>query len=353
MDEIKVLLTGAGAPGAPGIIQCLKNNKERHISIVGVDIKDKVPTILELDKFFSIPKADNDRFLESILKICLSEGINILIPLVTKELEVISNSIDSFENKGITVLISPTTVLETANDKGLLLKLLQNKGVEVPRFRIVNKKSDFIDACSALGFPKNVICFKPTKSNGSRGFRIIDRDKDLKSLLFNEKPNNLYITYEEILEIIKNESFPELLVCEYLPGSEYSVDILANHGQIIVCIPRLRMQMNGGISTKCLIENNAKIIEYCRSIISILALHGNIGIQVRMDEQGNPKILEINPRLQGSVVACMAAGVNLPYLGIKLFLNEEIREQEIVWGTMMIRYWKETFFDTAGHAFTL
>ena len=41
LNDITVLMTGAGAPGAPGILRCYKNNGERNIRIIGVDIKDR------------------------------------------------------------------------------------------------------------------------------------------------------------------------------------------------------------------------------------------------------------------------------------------------------------------------
>ena len=69
MKELKVLITGAGAPGAPGIIKCLKNNGERIVNVVGVDVKKRVPTINVLDAFYSIPPAGDPSFVLSIIDI--------------------------------------------------------------------------------------------------------------------------------------------------------------------------------------------------------------------------------------------------------------------------------------------
>ena len=41
MKDLNVLMTGAGAPGAPSIIKCLRKNGERSIRIVGVDMNEK------------------------------------------------------------------------------------------------------------------------------------------------------------------------------------------------------------------------------------------------------------------------------------------------------------------------
>ena len=37
MRDITVLMTGCGAPGAPGIIKGFRNNGERSIRLIGVD----------------------------------------------------------------------------------------------------------------------------------------------------------------------------------------------------------------------------------------------------------------------------------------------------------------------------
>jgi len=65
-------------------------------------------------------------------------------------------------------------------------------------------------------------------------------------LLFNHKPSAVYISFKEAVRILSSGSFPELLVSEYLPGDEYSVDCLADHGETILAVPRVRKKMING-----------------------------------------------------------------------------------------------------------
>ncbi len=353
MKEITVLMTGAGAPGAPGIISCYKNNGERQIRVIGVDMRERVPTIKKLDAFATVPAAGNSEFIGTILSIAKKYRVDVIQPLVTKELELFARNEKLFSEAGIKVCVSAIESLMIANDKGCLLNRLKKIGLPVPVFSIIHEANEFYDACIKAGYPSRTICFKPTKANGSRGFRIIDNTKDRGKLLFEEKPNSLYIELEDAQNILSSMStIPELLVMEYLPGREYSVDMLVDNGQVIYCIPRLRIAMNGGISTRCVVENNHEVIGYCHVVAEHLNLHGNIGIQVRYSHEEEVNILEINPRLQGSVVACAAAGVNLPYFAIKQALGEEVPYVEINWGIEMIRYWSELYYDAAGHAYT-
>lgn len=353
MKDLTILMTGAGAPGAPGIISCYRNNGERKIKIIGVDMRSCVPTDLQLDSFEQVPSAANSEFIGAVLNIAKKYHVDVIQPLVTRELELFSEKLNMFAEFGINVCVSSFENLVIANDKGKLLNTLSDSGIAVPSFSIINETAEFREACKKVGYPEREICFKPTKSNGSRGFRIVSNRKNRGELLFNEKPSSTYITYEEAQEIFFSmPKIPQLLVMEYLPGDEYSVDLLVDNGTVRYCIPRLRTAMNGGISTRCTIKKNNEVICYCNAVAENLKLNGNIGIQVRYDCNNEVKILEINPRLQGSIVACAAAGANLPYYAIKQIMGESVPKVEINWDVEMVRYWKEVYFNASGHAFT-
>jgi len=80
----KVLMTGAGAPGAAGILKCLKLGG--YEVVLADSNKDAYGQYLYNDEFKVIPSAGDDNYVEAILKICKDHTINIILPLVTKEL---------------------------------------------------------------------------------------------------------------------------------------------------------------------------------------------------------------------------------------------------------------------------
>jgi carbamoyl-phosphate synthase large subunit len=84
-----------------------------------------------------------------------------------------------------------------------------------------------------------------------------------------------------------------------------------------------------------------------------LGLNGNIGLQFRRDENGLPKLIESNPRVQGTIVLCTASGYNMVYNSVKLALGESPMPFEPKWGTKMVRYWEEIFYDSDGESFVL
>jgi carbamoyl-phosphate synthase large subunit len=342
--NIHVLMTGAGAPGAAGIIKCLQ--QEPYIRLTVADANPEATGQHLIKDFVCIPKGDDPDFARQVLRHCVQRKVNVVMPLVTRELSSLSKYKKDFEKQGIRVLVSSEEGIHRANNKSSAYHFLKEHGIDVPEFFVVHNIDQFIHAAFELGHPQKPFCFKPSFSNGSRGVRIVDDALDESSQLFDQKPYQLHMVYAQALSILSSRPFPELLVSEYLPGDEYSVDCLAFHGQSKIIIPRLRKKMINGISVEGIFVQDEAIIDYCRQVIEVLQLHGNIGIQVKMSERNKPLLLEINPRVQGTIVAALGAGVNLPLLAIKQELGIPITgdELKVNWGTRFSRYWTEVFY---------
>ncbi|MCK4306963.1 ATP-grasp domain-containing protein [candidate division WOR-3 bacterium] len=356
MRDATVLVTGAGAPGAPGIIKSLHLVKERKIRIIGVDMSPNSIGFSLIDKSYLIPPALDKEFIPSILRICEEEKVEVLMPLVTRELMPLAENLEKFTEIGVRVSISPPQGLRITNNKYLLMNHCSRNNIKVPvpEFIPANSYEEFKEAVFKLGYPRVNVCFKPPVSNGLRGFRILTQEIDRLDLLINQKPMNTVTTLEDIEPVLKNAKvFPELVVMEYLPGKEYSVDILADNGKALTVIPRLREKIKMGISFVGTTIENKTIIEASKKVVATLKLNGNIGLQFKKDENGIPKLIESNPRLQGTIVLCTAAGVNLVYLALKLALREKVMPPEVKWGVKMIRYWDEVYYDERGQAYTL
>src|SRR5258705_7459485 len=342
--NVNILMTGGGAPGAAGILKCLQQERSFHITAADAN-PSAVGKFLNND-FEPIPFAHDPSFANAILSLCRKKNIHAVLPLVTKELMPLSLYQKEFELAGAKLLVSPTASLEIANNKSRLYEFLQWRGVAVPEFRVVETVEQFKTAVEELGYPGKPVCFKPSVSNGSRGFRIISEQMNELDLLFNHKPTSTYIRLDDAVRVLSSGIFPELLISEYLTAEEYSVDCLANHGESVLIVPRLRKRTINGISVEGEFVKEESIMNYCRQIIKELQLHGNIGIQVKRSAAGQFLILEINPRVQGTISAALGAGINLPVLAIKQELALPISSAELMvkWGTKFSRYWDEVFY---------
>lgn len=339
MKSLRILITGCGAPGIKGTIYSLKNKIDgRKINIIGTDVNAEVVGKYICDKFYSIPKAiDTANYLDSLLHISEKEKIDIIIPQNTSELNILASSKAKFAEIGTLILVSDEQPLTIANNKFQLMKVCREIGLPVANFSVANNIEDLYRCAGELGWPRNKIVVKPPVSNGMRGVRIIDENIDLKKLFYEEKPTNLYIKMEDLCKILGN-TFPELIIMEYLPGEEYTVDVLRIDVNTTV-IPRKRTLIRSGITFNGITEKNEEIIDYTKKISEDIGLKYCFGFQFKLDEKGNAKIIESNPRVQGTMVLSTFSGANIIYASIKDLLGEEFLPFNINWGTKILRYW--------------
>lgn len=344
--KYKVLMTGAGAPGGPGIIKCLL--KVAYIDLFIADAADDATgKYLLPEKFFTIPNANDANFCEFLVALCIQNKINVIFPLVTRELLVFSKNIEVFQKHGIKVIVSKENSLATAINKCHLYKHLLEHGIELPDFKVVNTYEEFSDAINFIGYPEKPFCIKPGFSNGSRGIRIVDESINRFDRLFNYKPDSLYIDFNELESVLKGNNFPELLVSEVLPGEEVTVDTIIDRGKIQLLLPRKRLKMVAGITVRGEFFCDGQLIDYVEKIVNSLQLDGPNGIQLKQNSEGNYRILEINPRIQGTSVAAMGLGINLSEMAVRNALNlpnEYPSFSEIKWGMKFLRYYDELFY---------
>ncbi|MBP2133107.1 carbamoyl-phosphate synthase large subunit [Methanomicrobium sp. W14] len=337
MDSLTVLVTGAGSPGIKGTLYSLSQNFDnRTIRTIGTDIKQEVIGKYICDKFYCISRPSEKGYLDQLLSICEQECVDVLLPQNTAELSVLAEKRSLFSSLGTSIAVSDASAISIANDKFKLMKLAEHIDVPTAKYTLVNNFDSLVNSAYDLGWPEIPIVVKPPLSNGMRGVRIINESLDLKKMFYSEKPTSLFVKMDQLHEILGSEFFP-LLVMEYLPGVEYSVDVLKARKYTIV--PRKRDAIRSGITFHGTVEYHENIIANTQKLSEATGLDYVFGFQFKMDNHGNPKLLESNPRVQGTMVLSTFAGANLIYAAVKRALNEEIPDFRVNWGTKIFRYW--------------
>lgn len=349
MKNITVLLTAAGSPSSPGLIKCLKNNGEREIRIVGTDMKADATINQMVDVVRLVPAATAENYVDELLRVCAEEHVDVLIPGISAELPRLQSRMEDFEAIGTKVSVSDGEGLLIANDKIALYEYMKEKGFDVPEFRVIHTINEFEEACRSIGFPQKAICVKMKDGSGSRGIRLIDPSKSRFNIFAGEKPNSFFTTYEDMLSILKEvPHIPELMIMEYLPGMEYSVDLLADHGQVKYIVGRVSNVINASIPQEATLVYNEEAYNISKQIVSSLKLDGNVDLDFKFDADGHPRLMEINPRLAATLSVIAAGGCNLLYLRIKQLLGEELPTININYGVKLKRRYHELFCDKDG-----
>jgi len=349
-DKLCVLVTGVGAPGTRGTLYALKKNPDRtQLRLIGIDGNPDALGKIWVEKFYKVPFPEQMGYLKRLLEICRKESVDVVLPQTTREIAFLSKHRDEFRSRNMGICVSGSKAIETANNKFLILKVFQKLKLPHPRFHLAKSKEELERAISDLGYPKVPVVVKPPISNGMRGYRELrERNSwDAKRFL-REKPSNVDISLKGLIAILsRGGAWPELLVSEYLPGQEYSVDAFVGKNAS-VAIPRLRKSIVNGISFESVSERREDLIDYTLKIAKEIGLEYAFGFQFKLDEERVPNILECNPRIQGTMVASVFSGFNVIWFAVREALGRpptiSFSQQEIL-SARFARYWGGVGFE--------
>ncbi|MBR1862699.1 MAG: ATP-grasp domain-containing protein [Ruminococcus sp.] len=350
MRDIVILLSAAGSQTMPGQLRCFRNNKERNIKIVGVDMCEDPTVGFMVDEFYHVPPVSDEGYIDIILDICKKEKVDVYFPNISAEVTKAAERSDEFKALGTVVSIADLSAVEVLNNKLRMYETLSAAGISVPRFYAVHSLEDFEKGCSELGYPDLPVCLKLTGNSGSRGVRIIDSKRDRYEIFAHEKPNSFFISYEEMFAILRSaKKLDEMMLVEYMPGNEYTVDLLAENGKVLYIAGRENFVSMMSIAQQSVTADDTAAYDISRRTVSLLGYSGNIGFDFMRAADGTPMLMDINPRLTATVSLIAAAGINLPYLRVKQLLGEPLTEHKLLTGVRLTRRYGEYFSDPSGN----
>ena len=341
MREVTVLITACGNVYMPGTTASIKNNGERKIRLIGADMNHDDTILQMVDQYYQVPRGDDPSYAKAILDICVKEHVDVIIPIMSAELITLAENEEMFRNAGVTLSISNLESLKIANNKLALFEYMKANDIPVPKFWQVNSVEDVDPAIEHIGVP---VVFKTNEGSGSRGMRIIDPSKSRFDILFHEKPTSAYVTLQDFKETLQEGDMPPMLAMEYLPGHEYTVDMLCDNGKVLYNMCRRGLNVQTSIILDGVVEDKPEITNLCAQVAEKLKLTGNIGFDVKERADGTPVIMECNPRATAGVSEFTASGVNLLYLNIKRCLGEPLPEVTPKYGVIMKRRYQEMYW---------
>ena len=349
LNDITVLMSACGSPSIPGMIKCLKENGERNIRVIGVDMDDDPTTQYLVDAFYRVPAASAPEYCDIVLDICRKENVDIYFPNISAEVSAVVARQDDFDRLGVKLSVSSLESIAVSNNKLRAYEVLKAAGIAVPEFYPVHSVEDFIAGCEHMGYPDKPVCLKIVDGSGSRGVRIIDSRVSRYDIFAHQKPNSFYTSYDDMLSVLKSASkLDEMMLVECMHGPEYTVDLLASDGDVIYIAGRENVDSLMSIAQKSIVKRDDVAYRTASQIVKVLNMSGNIGFDFMRNEAGEAVLMDINPRVTATVSVIAAAGLNLIYMRVKQLLGEELPEVKIDYGTFLRRRYLETFTDSNG-----
>jgi hypothetical protein len=281
MNEKKnILVFPCGSEIALEIHRSLENSI--HFNLIGGNsVEDHGKFVFE-NYIGGIPNSSHKNFIKSIKRIVVEHNIDLIYPAMDNVINILKSS----ENEiGCPIVSSDTATTQICLSKSKTYSILK----EYILTPIIYEGFDQIKQ-----FP---VFLKPDVGYGSRGVFKINNFKELKSHF--KKDSNL-------------------LILEFLPGKEYTVDCFTNfNGELLFVGARGRNRISNGISVNTStmpLENRFENI--AKEINQKIAFNGAWFFQVKERADGALVLMEVASRFGGSSSVYRAIGINFAALSV-------------------------------------
>src|SRR4030067_552396 len=310
------VITGGDFQGL-GLIRALAR---KSIPVIVLDSDHFISRYSRFKKKFvkSPPPSQEESYVNFLIKLAKKENIQgwVIFPNSDEAIYVLSkyrNTLSEFYR----VTTPPWEVIENVYIKEKTYQLAEKHGIPIPKTYYPKSLSELMKL--DLQFP---VVMKPSIRDHFysrvkiKAFKIKDRDDLLK-------------TYRRVCSII----YPsDILIQEFISGGPlhlYSFCPFFKEGQVITSIMARRARQHpmdfGHASTFAELVNYPEMQELGERFLRLINFYGIGEVEFMQDPQnGEFKLIEVNPRVWGWHTLAIAAGINLPYLLYQDMIGEEI-----------------------------
>ncbi len=315
---LRVLVTGAGGPAAIAAMKSLRADPSVELLAADMDPWAAGLYLVPPEARTIIPAGAAPDFAEALLTRCLTLGVDVVLPTVDAELRPLAYAREKFTAADIALLLADADALDVILDKLSLARRCADV-VRVPRTELFGPDVDPV----SWAYPAVV---KPRTGSGSRGVVIVGAATELGAI----------------------EHSPGLIVQDFLPGEEYSIDVLADAtGHVIASVPRIRARVDSGVSVGGRTVHDPEIEWFGRAVARATGVTFVANVQCKRDRDGNPALLEVNPRVPGTLGLTIASGVDMPRLALGALLGRPLPSRLDFRELAVVRFLDERFVDPA------
>lgn len=254
---------------------------------------------------------DRERTINSIRRELTENKYDLVIPL-TDFVAIILAENKKDLSQYAAIAVNDWEVFRYASDKLNTMKVCMENSIPCPH----TYTGDVLPADLSeieLKFP---IVVKPRTGSAAVGFRVVDSFHELKS----------------VFDATEEKYGPSLLQ-EFIPQTDwqYKTQIFIDRDGVMksaVVFAKVRWYpLAGGSSTLNVTVKRPDIVYSCRRLLEAIGWRGYADVDLIQDPRDNTaKVMEINPRITGSVKICYKAGVDFSEQIIQDFLGEPVRE---------------------------
>jgi carbamoyl-phosphate synthase large subunit len=348
--KITVLVTGVGGGGnGEQILKALRLAPTAY-EIIGCDITRFSKGLAKVDTPYVVPRANDPRYMESILDICRRHSVKALFSGSEPELKVLSESRESILGEGVFLPINPRPVIDTCMDKKKTFDFFARNGFLFPKTESLRSIED---AGRWNSFPA---ILKPSVGGGgSANTYIVQTAEELEML-------SKYM--------LNSDLCPEIIIQEYVgtPESEFTVGVLFDMDGNFINSIAVKRDLGSALSRRMSAPNRTgrnelgsklvissgisqgeigrfpEVSGKCEEIAAAFGTQGPTNIQCRM-HKGEVYVFEINPRFSGTTSLRAMVGYNEPDVLVRKHVLGESVQARFPYGSgVIVRGLDETLF---------
>lgn len=292
MIKINVAVFPCGSEVGMEIYRALRFSQ--HFHLIGLNSVSDHGRMIYNDYVGDLPFFKEEKFLSSLQKIIKERNIQFLIPAMDE----VASSLKKYES------ILDCEIVCAKED---VVQLLTSKRRTYEKLNGIIPTPEIFDDYETI--KSNLPVFsKPDIGYGSRDAELIRTEIQLRK---------------------RWEKKSELIFCENLPGSEYTIDCFSDrYNNVLFTGSRIRKRIRMGISVNTLPVELKDIQAIAQNISSTLKLEGLWFFQMKEDKNGELKLLEVASRVSGSMALFRLKGINFILLELFQRLGHPISIQE-------------------------
>jgi Predicted ATP-grasp enzyme len=247
------------------------------------------------EKILSVFELSDEEKTYKAIKLAIDIGnYDLVVPTNDFAAKIISKHKEQFDRKTF-ISVNDWNVFNLAYDKSQTMRICMENNIPCPKTFCCDELN-ITDA--NFNFP---LVIKPKSSYGANGFFIVHNKTEFERYY---RPTE--------------EKFGELILQEYISqtGRQYQVEMFMDDNGVcksFVLMSKLRWYpLAGGSSTFNETLCDPVIKANCIKLLKLLGWRGYASLDLIEDPRdGTAKILEINPRINGTVKICFDAGIDI------------------------------------------
>lgn len=307
------------------IAELVRRGSNGNIKVISSHGSDREDIFMTADEYFVEPSSSSATdfdYAEWALNTATAKRIGGMVAMRNRKKLLAVR--ENFAVRGVRLAAGALDedTIDLCDHKDRFTVAMKAAGIPVTETIAADTLDELRSAIADIAATGTEVCVKPSVGVYGRGFWHFVPGLNPFSLFSTIDANQ--VDPEVYMEAYaKAENPGTMIVMQYLPGIESSVDCVCDGGTLVAHAVRQKSSDRQNVFT------GGREVEVARAVVAELKLDGLVNVQTKADAAGNPVLLEVNTRPSGGVGYSAAAGVNLPLACARMLLGERVGDTSI------------------------